>query len=150
VYGPFVLHLTLLQDVVDYKIKQTLLKVQFLGPWPTVKTFIVEESKTVGELSLEIGRKIGIRNPEEFSFQVVTDPDKRKIFYFLLIPDSISASHWLNPNESLPAQSIDTLCTTVLLRKKYFFQDYGINEVSDNGQSLNSVFCQVYKSYIGY
>lgn len=55
---------------MDFKIKQNLIKVEFLGPWPTVKTFIVDESKTVADLTAEIGGKIGLKNPEEFSLQV--------------------------------------------------------------------------------
>ncbi len=134
------------QDILDFKIKQTLLKVQFLGPWPTVKTFIVDESKTVAELTLEIGKKLAIKNPEEFSLQVVREYDKDEGI-LIIIYNFFSVSAWLNPHESLPEQGVDTLCTTLLLRKKYFFKDYGINEVSDNQQSLNSVFCQVSEHY---
>jgi hypothetical protein len=34
-----------------------------------VKTFIVDESKTVSQITQEIAEKIGLANPEEFSLQ---------------------------------------------------------------------------------
>ncbi len=35
-----------------------------------VKSFLVNEKKTVREIALEIGRKLGIKNTDEFSLQL--------------------------------------------------------------------------------
>jgi hypothetical protein len=34
-----------------------------------MKAFVVDETKTVYDISLEIGDAVGIKNPEEFSLQ---------------------------------------------------------------------------------
>jgi len=93
-------------DVLDFRTVQTLLRVQFLGPWTTVKTFIVDESKTVAEISQEIGQKLEVPNPEEFSLQVQRE-----------VNGELSPGVWLNPNKSIGEQDVDILNTTLLLRK---------------------------------
>lgn len=73
---------TLLQDVLDFKLKETTIQIKFLGPWEkvvhplhlsnidkTVKTFVVDESKTVGEIAKDIGTKLGLRNADELSLK---------------------------------------------------------------------------------
>jgi hypothetical protein len=69
-------------DVLDFKTKETTIKIKFLGPWEkvvhplhistldkTVKTFIVDESKPVSEIAKDIARKLGLKNAEEFSLK---------------------------------------------------------------------------------
>ena len=92
---------------------------------------MMDESKTVSELSAEIGKKLGIKDPEEFSLQREGDLD----------------CHWLNPRESLPEQGVDSLVTLVL-RKKYFFQDYTAPDARDE-TLLNSLFCQGLDAIVG-
>jgi hypothetical protein len=72
----------LLQDILDFKAKETTIKIKFLGPWEKVvhplhlsnidktnKTFVVDESKTVGEIAKDIGMKLGLRNADELSLK---------------------------------------------------------------------------------
>lgn len=41
----------------------------------TVKTFIVDESKTVGEIAKDIGIKLGLRNADELSLKRQQEED---------------------------------------------------------------------------
>lgn len=67
---------------MDFKTKETTIQIKFLGPWEkvvhplhlsnidkTVKTFIVDESKTVSEIAKDIGRKLGLTNADELSLK---------------------------------------------------------------------------------
>jgi len=117
-------------DVLDFKNTQNLLKIWYLGPWPTTKTLIVDESKTVAEITLEITSKLKI-DAEEFSLQV---------------PWGESTGVWLNPTKSLVEQGVDTMTTILLLRKKFFFK---INRDMEqffspdtDDYSLNKAFCE--------
>ncbi|PRP77561.1 actin binding protein [Planoprotostelium fungivorum] len=118
-------------DVLDFRTMYTLLRVQFLGPWTTVKTFIIDESKTVAELTREIGEKLEVSNPEEFSLQIQREFNGE---YYQGV--------WLNPNKSLSEQNVDILNTTLLLRKKFFYNDVDINEFNDN-EGLTRHFWQI-------
>eukprot|EP01117_Protostelium_nocturnum_P005741 TRINITY_DN206_c0_g2_i1.p1 TRINITY_DN206_c0_g2~~TRINITY_DN206_c0_g2_i1.p1 ORF type:complete len:980 (+),score=360.30 TRINITY_DN206_c0_g2_i1:1404-4343(+) len=118
-------------DVLDFRTKQTLIKIQFLGPWTTVKTLIVDESKTVAELSREIGEKLEVRNPEEFSLQIQRE-----------VNGELTGGVWLNPNRSLAEQNVETLNATLLLRKKFFFHDVNMNQL-ENNESLTRHFWQI-------
>lgn len=45
-------------------------------PDKSVKTFVVDLRKTVADITQEIGEKVGIKNPEEFSLQNERDNDE--------------------------------------------------------------------------
>ena len=77
-----------MQDILDFKAKETTIKIKFLGPWEkvvhplhlsnidkTVKTFVVDESKTVGEIAKDIGIKLGLRNADELSLKRQQEED---------------------------------------------------------------------------
>lgn len=117
---------------MDFKLKATLLKVEFWGPWPTVKTFLIDESCTVGQITRTIVSKLGFANPDEFSLQTKED-----------VPLLERANYWLDPDLSLFEQGLDS-SQTLLLRKKFFFQDYSLAQVADDEESLNRIFCQVF------
>ena len=129
-------------DIIEYKIKHTLMKIQFLGPWPTVKTFLLDESKTVGDLSIDIASKLSIPNSHEFSLQKEGEE-----------------GIWLDPKVTLSQQQIDSLCSTLLFRKKYFYSEYNEKEInniinecenSENGITmLNRIFCETIDGILG-
>jgi len=67
---------------IEYKKKHRPLKVKLLDE--TVRTFLIDESSTVADLTEFVGIKMGIKNPEEFSFQVI-DKCVSKSFLWLKI-----------------------------------------------------------------
>ncbi len=40
-----------------------------------MKTFTVDEGKSVSDITQEIGEKVGIKNPEEFSLQLLKEEE---------------------------------------------------------------------------
>lgn len=121
---------SLKKDILDFKLKATLIKVEFWGPWPTIKTFLVDESHSVGQLTRTIVSKLGYNAHGEFSLQTKEDS---------------LGGQWLDPDLSLLEQGLDINGQVFLLRKKFFFQDYSLNQVADDEESLNRIFCQVKK-----
>jgi hypothetical protein len=67
------------KDTLEYKKKHRPLKVKLLDD--TVKTMIVDDSMTVEQLVEVIGKKINIKNFEEFSLQ--TSSEKGEIGAYL-------------------------------------------------------------------
>lgn len=57
---------------IEYKKRHRQLKVKLLDE--TVRTFMIDESATVAALTEHVGYKMGIKNPEEFSFKIVRCP----------------------------------------------------------------------------
>eukprot|EP01104_Vermistella_antarctica_P018056 TRINITY_DN6574_c0_g1_i1.p1 TRINITY_DN6574_c0_g1~~TRINITY_DN6574_c0_g1_i1.p1 ORF type:complete len:2432 (+),score=758.04 TRINITY_DN6574_c0_g1_i1:122-7417(+) len=93
---------------LHYKKKHRPLKVRLLDG--AVKTILVDESLIVSDLVENVGEKIGIKNPEEFSLQM----------------EGAQKSDWLNPNKTLVENEVpeDVL---VLLKKKFFFNDANVD-----------------------
>lgn len=87
---------------------------------------MVDESKTVQELAIEIGQKLQTKNPHQFSLQVKSEEN---------------GNVWLKPQETLPEQGIDTLGQTLLYRKKYFLHEYSSADLVDNEQ-LTKALCE--------
>lgn len=127
-------------DVLDFKTKETTIKIKFLGPWEkvvhplhlsninkTVKTFVVDESKTVIEIAKDIGRKLGLRNAEELSLKRQQEEDDVGI--------------WLVPDQTLPEQGVDPLYTTFLLKRLFYFSDEKVSTSVDH-ETLHYIFCQ--------
>jgi hypothetical protein len=86
----------------------------------------VDESKKISELVREVGTKLGIKNPEEFSFQT----------------EGEGGPYWLNAKETLPEQNIDTLISTLLLKPKYFVKDAPLSDLTSK-EEINACFCRV-------
>lgn len=127
-------------DVLDFKAKKTTIKIKFLGPWEkvvhplhlstldkTVKTFIVDESKTACEIAKDIGRKLGFKHPEEYSLKLTSLND--------------DAGIWVIPDLTLPEQGVDPLCSTFLLKRQFYFYDEKITYSMDP-DALHFQFCQ--------
>eukprot|EP01119_Soliformovum_irregulare_P014991 TRINITY_DN4169_c0_g1_i1.p1 TRINITY_DN4169_c0_g1~~TRINITY_DN4169_c0_g1_i1.p1 ORF type:complete len:889 (-),score=215.13 TRINITY_DN4169_c0_g1_i1:222-2888(-) len=114
-------------DVLEFKPKKGMIKVHFWGPWSTLKTLLVDESRTVAELTNEMGPKLGFSAIEEFSLQVAKEENGCTNYV------------WLNPHEPLTEQGIDPRSTTLLFRKKEFYRKLG--ELDDE-ESLTRELCQ--------
>jgi hypothetical protein len=127
-------------DVLDFKLKETTIQIKFLGPWEkvvhplhlsnidkTVKTFVVDESKTVGEIAKDIGTKLGLRNADELALKRLQSEDDVGI--------------WLVPDLTLPEQGIDPLYTTFLLKRLFYFSDEKVS-TSVDPDTLHYIFCQ--------
>lgn len=126
-------------DVLDFKAKETTIKIKFLGPWEKVvhplhlsnidkthKTFVVDESKTVGEIAKDIGIKLGLPNADELSLKRQQEEDDVGI--------------WLVPDLTLPEQGVDPLYTTFLLKRLFYFSDERVS-TSVHPDTLHYIFC---------
>eukprot|EP01133_Synstelium_polycarpum_P001416 gene1416-1640_t len=95
-------------SAVDYKKRHRPQKIKLLDE--TIKTQLIDESTTVSEIVASIAKKMGIKNPEEYS----------------LIKEGASSGDWLKNNQILAEQGI--LDTDILVfKKKFFFNDANID-----------------------
>jgi hypothetical protein len=128
-------------DVLDFKAKETTIKIKFLGPWEkvvhplhlsnidkTAKTFVVDDSKSVGDIAKDIGAKIGLRNAAELSLKIQQEED-----------DDVGV--WLVPDLTLSEQRVDPLYTTFLLKRLFYFSDEKVSTSVDY-DTLHYIFCQ--------
>jgi len=108
-----------LNDVLEFKKKHRPIKVRLMDD--TVKTILMDDSLTVGEIVELIGGKMGIKNFEEFSLQV----------------DGVG--EWLNIAQPLHEQGV-TDEQQVVLKKKFFVDDANISR--DDPVQLHLVYVQ--------
>eukprot|EP01111_Echinosteliopsis_oligospora_P010586 TRINITY_DN3335_c0_g1_i1.p1 TRINITY_DN3335_c0_g1~~TRINITY_DN3335_c0_g1_i1.p1 ORF type:complete len:927 (+),score=207.74 TRINITY_DN3335_c0_g1_i1:192-2972(+) len=127
-------------DTLEFKTKDTTIKIKFLGPWErvvhplhlptvdkTVKTFIVDESKTVVEIARHIANKLGLPNYDEISLKLLGEDDE--------------VGMWCVPDLSLPEQGIDPIHSIFLLKRQYYFTDERVS-TSVDPTTLHYIFCQ--------
>ncbi|XP_077452246.1 talin-2 isoform X2 [Stigmatopora argus] len=143
-------------DVLEYKKKQRPQKIKMLDG--TVKTIMVDDSKTVGELLVTICSRIGITNYEEYSLiQEVTDDKKEdgmgtlKKDKTLLLRDERKMEklkaklhtdddlNWLDHSRTFREQGVGE-SETLLLRRKFFYSDQNVD--SRDPVQLNLLFVQ--------
>jgi len=91
---------------LEYKKKHRQLKIKLLDD--TVKTVLVDDSSDVAEITEVIGKRMNIKNPEEFSLKVLT------------------SNSWLNPALTLTEQGMKE-DDVLLLKKKFFFNDANVD-----------------------
>ncbi|EGG16302.1 talinB [Cavenderia fasciculata] len=108
-----------MNDELDYKKKHRALKVRLMDE--TLKTLLVDDSLTVGEIVEIVGKRIGIKNHEEFSLQ----------------PEG--SNDWLNHAQALHEQGVSDEAI-VLLKKKFFVDDFNVNR--DDPIQLHLVYVQ--------
>eukprot|EP01133_Synstelium_polycarpum_P004292 gene4292-5011_t len=112
-----------MNDEIDYKKKHRALKVRLMDE--TLKTLLVDDSLTAGEIVEIIGKRIGIKNHEEFSLQAEQS--------------SGGSGDWLNHSQPLHEQGVSDE-TVVLLKKKFFVDDFNVNR--DDPIQLHLVYVQ--------
>ncbi|XP_074533131.1 talin-2 isoform X2 [Halichoeres trimaculatus] len=143
-------------DILEYKKKQRPQKIKMLDG--AVKTIMVDDSKTVGELLVTICSRIGITNYEEYSLiQEVTEEKKEdgmgtlKKDRTLLLRDERKMEklkaklhtdddlNWLDHSRTFREQGVEE-SETLLLRRKFFYSDQNVD--SRDPVQLNLLYVQ--------
>ncbi|XP_014885765.1 talin-2 isoform X2 [Poecilia latipinna] len=143
-------------DVLEYKKKQRPQKIKMLDG--AVKTIMVDDSKTVGELLVTICSRIGITNYEEYSLIHEVPEDKKeestgtlKKDRTLLLRDERKMEklkaklhtdddlNWLDHSRTFREQGVEE-SETLLLRRKFFYSDQNVD--SRDPVQLNLLYVQ--------
>ncbi|XP_064421922.1 talin-2 [Latimeria chalumnae] len=142
-------------DILEYKKKQRPQKVRMLDG--AVKTIMVDDSKTVGELLVTICSRIGITNYEEYSLiQESTEEkkedgtatlkkdrtllrDERKMEKLKAKLHTDDDLNWLDHSRTFREQGVDEN-ETLLLRRKFFYSDQNVD--SRDPVQLNLLYVQ--------
>ncbi|XP_061917286.1 talin-2 isoform X1 [Entelurus aequoreus] len=143
-------------DVLEYKKKQRPLKIKMLDG--AVKTIMVDDSKTVGELLVTICSRIGITNYEEYSLIQEVPEDKKednmatlKKDRTLLLRDERKMEklkaklhtdddlNWLDHSRTFREQGVEE-SEMLLLRRKFFYSDQNVD--SRDPVQLNLLYVQ--------
>uniref|UniRef100_A0A3P9IFU3 Talin 2b n=1 Tax=Oryzias latipes TaxID=8090 RepID=A0A3P9IFU3_ORYLA len=143
-------------DILEYKKKQRPQKIKMLDG--TVKTVMVDDSKTVGELLVTICSRIGITNYEEYSvIQELTEDkkddglgtlrkdrtlllrDERKMEKLKAKLHTDDDLNWLDHSRTFREQGVEE-SETLLLRRKFFYSDQNVD--SRDPVQLNLLYVQ--------
>uniref|UniRef100_A0A2K6N5M4 Talin 2 n=1 Tax=Rhinopithecus bieti TaxID=61621 RepID=A0A2K6N5M4_RHIBE len=142
-------------DILEYKKKQRPQKIRMLDG--SVKTVMVDDSKTVGELLVTICSRIGITNYEEYSLIQETIDEKKEEGTGTLKKDrtllrderkmeKLKAKlhtdddlNWLDHSRTFREQGVDEN-ETLLLRRKFFYSDQNVD--SRDPVQLNLLYVQ--------
>ncbi|KAM4830327.1 talin-2 isoform X1 [Urocitellus parryii] len=142
-------------DILEYKKKQRPQKIRMLDG--SVKTVMVDDSKTVGELLVTICSRIGITNYEEYSLIQETIEEKKEEGTGTLKKDrtllrderkmeKLKAKlhtdddlNWLDHSRTFREQGVDEN-ETLLLRRKFFYSDQNVD--SRDPVQLNLLYVQ--------
>ncbi|XP_072574270.1 talin-2 [Paramormyrops kingsleyae] len=142
-------------DILEYKKKQRPQKIKMLDG--AVKTIMVDDSKTVGELLVTICSRIGITNYEEYSLIQETVEEKREDGTGTLKKDrtllrderkmeKLKAKlhtdddlNWLDHSRTFREQGVEE-SETLLLRRKFFYSDQNVD--SRDPVQLNLLYVQ--------
>uniref|UniRef100_A0A1A7XNS5 Talin 2 n=2 Tax=Iconisemion striatum TaxID=60296 RepID=A0A1A7XNS5_9TELE len=142
-------------DILEYKKKQRPQKIKMLDG--AVKTIMVDDSKTVGELLVTICSRIGITNYEEYSLIQETAEEKKEEGTGTLKKDrtllrderkmeKLKAKlhtdddlNWLDHSRTFREQGVDE-SETLLLRRKFFYSDQNVD--SRDPVQLNLLYVQ--------
>ncbi|KAI3371312.1 hypothetical protein L3Q82_023929, partial [Scortum barcoo] len=143
-------------DILEYKKKQRPQKIKMLDG--AVKTIMVDDSKTVGELLVTICSRIGITNYEEYSLIQEVAEDKKeegmgtlKKDRTLLLRDERKMEklkaklhtdddlNWLDHSRTFREQGVEE-SETLLLRRKFFYSDQNVD--SRDPVQLNLLYVQ--------
>ncbi|TWW75690.1 Talin-2 [Takifugu flavidus] len=143
-------------DVLEYKKKQRPQKIKMLDG--AIKTIMVDDSKTVGELLVTICSRIGITNYEEYSLIQELPEDKKEDGMGTLRKDrtlllrderkmeKLKAKlhtdddlNWLDHSRTFREQGVEE-SETLLLRRKFFYSDQNVD--SRDPVQLNLLYVQ--------
>ncbi|XP_077174038.1 talin-2 isoform X1 [Paroedura picta] len=142
-------------DILEYKKKQRPQKIRMLDG--SVKTVMVDDSKTVGELLVTICSRIGITNYEEYSLIQESNEEKKEEGTGTLKKDrtllrdekkmeKLKAKlhtdddlNWLDHSRTFREQGVDDN-ETLLLRRKFFYSDQNVD--SRDPVQLNLLYVQ--------
>ncbi|XP_030620557.1 talin-2a [Chanos chanos] len=142
-------------DILEYKKKLRPQKIKMLDG--AVKTIMVDDSKTVGELLVTICSRIGITNYEEYSLiqEVVEEKkdegtgtlkkdrtllrEERKMEKLKAKLHTDDDLNWLDHGRTFREQGVDE-SETLLLRRKFFYSDQNVD--SRDPVQLNLLYVQ--------
>ncbi|XP_030649998.1 talin-2 isoform X2 [Chanos chanos] len=142
-------------DVLEYKKKQRPQKIKMLDG--AIKTIMVDDSKTVGELLVTICSRIGITNYEEYSLiqeQVEEKKedgtgtlkkdrtllrDERKMEKLKAKLHTDDDLNWLDHSRTFREQGVEE-SEMLLLRRKFFYSDQNVD--SRDPVQLNLLYVQ--------
>ncbi|XP_030048629.1 talin-1 isoform X1 [Microcaecilia unicolor] len=142
-------------DTLEYKKKQRPLKIRMLDG--TVKTVMVDDSKTVCDMLMTICARIGITNYDEYSLvREILEEKKEEVTGTLkkdktLLRDEKKMEklkqklhtddelNWLDHGRTLREQGVDEN-ETLLLRRKFFYSDQNVD--SRDPVQLNLLYVQ--------
>lgn len=142
-------------DILEYKKKQRPQKIKMLDG--AIKTIMVDDSKTVGELLVTICSRIGITNYEEYSLIQETVEEKKEEGTGTLKKDrtllrderkmeKLKAKlhtddelNWLDHSRTFREQGVDE-SEILLLRRKFFYSDQNVD--SRDPVQLNLLYVQ--------
>ncbi|XP_043838328.1 talin-2 isoform X2 [Dromiciops gliroides] len=142
-------------DILEYKKKQRPQKIRMLDG--SVKTVMVDDSKTVGELLVTICSRIGITNYEEYSLiqDIIEEKkeegtgtlkkdrtllrDERKMEKLKAKLHTDDDLNWLDHSRTFREQGVDEN-ETLLLRRKFFYSDQNVD--SRDPVQLNLLYVQ--------
>ncbi|XP_075906783.1 talin-2 [Nelusetta ayraudi] len=142
-------------DILEYKKKQRPQKIRMLDG--AIKTIMVDDSKTVGELLVTICSRIGITNYEEYSLIQETVEEKKEDGMGTLKKDrtllrderkmeKLKAKlhtddelNWLDHSRTFREQGVDEN-EILLLRRKFFYSDQNVD--SRDPVQLNLLYVQ--------
>ncbi|KAG7468234.1 hypothetical protein MATL_G00140820 [Megalops atlanticus] len=142
-------------DILEYKKKQRPQKIKMLDG--AIKTIMVDDSKTVGELLVTICSRIGITNYEEYSLIQELPEEKKEESTGTLKKDrtllrderkmeKLKAKlhtdddlNWLDHGRTFREQGVDE-SETLLLRRKFFYSDQNVD--SRDPVQLNLLYVQ--------
>ncbi|XP_056272061.1 talin-2-like isoform X2 [Pseudoliparis swirei] len=143
-------------DVLEYKKKQRPQKIKMMDG--AVKTIMVDDSKTVGEMLVTICSRIGITNYEEYSLihEVTEDKkeegmgtlkrertlqlrDERKMEKLKAKLHTDDELNWLDHSRTFREQGVEE-SETLLLRRKFFYSDQNVD--SRDPVQLNLLYVQ--------
>ncbi|XP_053145754.1 talin-1 isoform X2 [Hemicordylus capensis] len=142
-------------DTMEYKKKQRPLKIRMLDG--TVKTVMVDDSKTVTDILMTICARIGITNYDEYSLvrEIVEEKkeeqtgtlkkdktllrDEKKMEKLKQKLHTDDELNWLDHGRTLREQGIDD-SETLLLRRKFFYSDQNVD--SRDPVQLNLLYVQ--------
>uniref|UniRef100_A0A8C4WBM8 FERM domain-containing protein n=1 Tax=Gopherus evgoodei TaxID=1825980 RepID=A0A8C4WBM8_9SAUR len=142
-------------DTMEYKKKQRPLKIRMLDG--TVKTVMVDDSKTVTDILMTICARIGITNHDEYSLVREMMEEKKEEITGTLKKDKTllrdekkmeklkqklhtdDELNWLDHGRTLREQGIDDN-ETLLLRRKFFYSDQNVD--SRDPVQLNLLYVQ--------
>ncbi|XP_036431973.1 LOW QUALITY PROTEIN: talin-2 [Colossoma macropomum] len=142
-------------DVLEYKKKQRPQKIKMLDG--AIKTIMVDDSKTVGELLVTICSRIGITNYEEYSLiqeqgeerkedgmgtlkkERTLLRDERKMEKLKAKLHTDDDLNWLDHSRTFREQGVEE-SETLLLRRKFFYSDQNVD--SRDPVQLNLLYVQ--------
>jgi len=125
-------------SILEYRCKFRYLKICTVDN--AMKTFYVDESLPVSKLMVEICRKIGISNNQEYSLTRESPEDRAdrtlRMKKKLRTADQM---HWLNLDKSLHDQEVGTH-EVLQLSRRFFYTDQTIG--TDDPVQLNLLYVQ--------